>query len=370
MKIKCLKKDLETALLAAQKVVSKQTNLPVLENVLFEARGDELYIKATNIEVFFEYKITVSIEKDGEFAVPAEILLQVIKGSSGNKKVELNLEGNNLQIKDENGNYTIKTVNHEEFPKLQKPEKLKDVKNKINKELLLNGIKSVYQFSSNMLVKPELSSVYIYSDAEDFVFVATDQFRLAEKKIKFGLNDEFDNILLPNKNANILIKILESTEEENFKLLSEENQLSLQSENMFLSSRILDLSFPDYKVIIPKDIKTKVIVLKSDFLEALRKTTFFTDKFGKVEFSISTEDGKLKIKSQNQTVGEMQEEIKAKIDGEKEFSLNFNYKYLLEGASMVNGDSLQFLYSSDNAPLIIKGVGDNSFTYIVMVMNK
>ncbi len=366
MKISCLKQDLEKALLAVQKVISKNPNLPVLENALFEARGDELFIKATNIEIFIEYKITISLEKDGIFSIPVDVLLQSIRNSKTDKKINLELKSNILNVKTENSEFSIKTVAYDDFPQIKKPEELKNNENKINKEVLINGIKATQAYSSNLSIKPELASIYIYKDQQDLVFVATDQFRLAEKRIKFNEKLNFDTILLPNKNANILIKILESLDDVDFIFSNQENQLSLQSETLFISSRVLDLSFPDYKAIIPQNYKTKLIILKEDLSEALKKSNLFTDKFNKIEFSF--EKNKLKISAQNQEVGEMKEFIDIKAEG-GEFSVNLNNRFLQESLNSINSDTIEFWYNDKSAPLLLKALADNSFIYILMPMN-
>ena len=368
MKISCLKNDLEKALLAAQKLASKNLNLPILENTLFEARGDELFVKATNIELFLEYKITISLEKDGDFAIATDILLQSIKSSKDNKKIDLEQKGNLVHVNDGNSSFSIKTVSGEDFPKIKKPEELKDTKNTINKDVLINGIKAVQAYSSNLIIKPELASIYIYKDDEDLVFVATDHFRLAEKRIKFKKDTEFKDILLPVKNANSLVKILESVDDEEFRFVNKENQLSLESEKLFVSSRILDLNFPDYKVIIPKKYSTKLILLKNDLAEALRNTAIFTDKFSKIEFSL--EDEKLKIKAQNQDIGEIRKNLDIKKEGEDSFSLNLNNRFLQESLSSINSDTVEIWYTDEKSPILIKGLSDSSFIYILMPMNK
>jgi len=369
MKLNCLKSDLEKALSAIQKVVQKNPNLPILENALFEARGDELFIKATNIELFIEYKLTVSIDSDGEFAIPVDILLNSIRNSKTQKKLELELKGTVLHVTDESGNFTIKTVPHEDFPKIKKPESLKEKKEKINKELILNGVRSVYSYASNMTIKPELASVYIYTDADDLVFVATDQFRLAEKRIKSTPNTKFENILIPIKNVNNLVKVLETVDDEDFKFVSEENQLSLESENIFVSSRVLDLSFPDYKSIIPKDFAIKLVFLKEDFVSILKKTAMFTDNFGKTE--LEYKNGKLKISTENKDIGKIEEylDVQSESKNLKEFKVNVNNRYLRESVIPINSDSVELWFVDTGAPLLIKAVADNSFTYILMPMN-
>jgi DNA polymerase-3 subunit beta len=85
---------------------------------------------------------------------------------------------------------------------------------KINTKELQNGIKSVIYSASTSSVKPELASVYVYSNEENLIFVSTDSFRLAEKIIKTKKKVDLSGVLIPAKNAADLLKIVEGIEED------------------------------------------------------------------------------------------------------------------------------------------------------------
>ncbi len=353
---------MENVLSLAQKVVSKSQQLPNIENVLMEAYGDELVVKATNVEVYFEAKITVELEKDGILLVNPDILLNSIKNNKSDKKITLIHENNELKVEDEKNKIKIKTFNTDDFPQFKKTD---EEKNESDKKIWIEGLRSTITFSAQSLIKPELSSVFVYNSDEDIVFVSTDQFRLAEKKIKSKLGDNI-KLLIPNKNASLVLKILESSDFDSFYFSTNESQLNIKINNIFLSVRVLDLNFPDYVSIIPKEYKEKLILLKEDFVEALRKSGIFTDKFGKVV--LSHKDSILKIKSENSNVGMIEENIDVKADKDLNFSMSFNIKYLQEVLPYINSDSLEILYSGDDKPLLLKALADNSFRYIVMPM--
>src|SRR3989344_3870283 len=100
-------------------------------------------------------------------------------------------------------------------------------------------------------------------------FTATDSFRLAEKKIQSTNKGETTTLLIPYKNALEIAKILETVQGD-VEVLFNKNQISFKYDSCYVTSRLIDGVFPDYKQIIPKNFKTEVIVLKHDFLNSLK----------------------------------------------------------------------------------------------------
>ena len=121
----------------------------------------------------------------------------------------------------------------------------------------------MYYSSSVSDVKPEISSVYIYSNEDSLVFVSTDSFRLAEKKVKIKNIEEINGILIPFKNISEIIRIFGEISGD-LNICFNKNQISFSYNGIYLTSRLVDGVFPDYRQIIPKESKTEVVVLKQD----------------------------------------------------------------------------------------------------------
>ena len=217
-------------------------------------------------------------------------------------------------------------------------------------------------------IKPEIGSVYIYPEEDILFFVSTDSFRLAEKKIKLKQRLSFDGILIPYKNIVEIIKIFEGVNED-LKISLQKNQISFSSENIYLTSRVVDGNFPDYKQIIPKNPTTKAVVLKQDFISSLKISNIFSDKFNQVIISIKPNEKIFEIESKNIDIGENTTLLSGALSGEN-VSANFNYKYILDCFQSISGDSLSLELNGNNKPMILRGVGDSSFLYLVMPMNR
>ena len=149
----------------------------------------------------------------------------------------------------------------------------------------------------------------------------------------------------------------------------QKNQISFETQNIYLSSRVVDGSFPDYKQIIPKTNTTKATILKQDLISSLKISNIFSDKFNQVSITIKPNEKVFEIESKNIDVGENTTLITGSFSGEN-VSANFNYKYILDCFLSISGDSITLDLNGNNKPMIIKSVGDSSFMYLVMPMNR
>jgi DNA polymerase-3 subunit beta len=233
---------------------------------------------------------------------------------------------------------------------------------------LVFGIRSVVYAAAIGSIKPELSSISITHEGENLVFAATDSFRLAEKKIKVKKIPQFKQILLPQKNALEIIKIFDRADEE-VSVSIEEHQMALRSNGVYLTSRIIDGVFPDYHQIIPKEVSTSAVLLKQDLINSLKTSLIFSDAFNQLSLKINPVAKKFEIESKNSTIGESVHSLDAVLEGE-ELSINVNHRYFTDCFQSVGTDSLNLNFSGQTKPIVVTGVGDKSFLYIVMPMNQ
>ena len=208
-------------------------------------------------------------------------------------------ENGNLLIKTKKNKIKLKGQPHEDFPTIPM---VSGNSFEIESKKLIEGIKSVYYSSSVSDIKPEISSVFIYTKEDNLVFVATDSFRLAEKKIKIKNIEEITGILIPFKNIPEILRIFGDVGG-NVKVCFNKNQISFSSDGIYLTSRVIDGIFPDYRQIIPKEFKTEVVVLKQDLLNALKLSNIFSDKFNQINLIINPKEKIFELSSSNNDSG-------------------------------------------------------------------
>jgi DNA polymerase III subunit beta len=366
MKFECEKIKIENVIQKASKLANKHLTLPVLSCVYLEVLNDnKLIIKSTNLDIGLEIEIKIKTIEKGIITVPANILLGVLSSIKDNNLV-FETKENNLKIYSNKNSVVIKCIPYEDFPSIPKLKELKSIK--INCKELISGFKSVWYSASNSNIKPELSSVYIYKGDNNLVFVSTDSFRLAEKKINTKTPVDFPQTLIPYKNVSEIIKLFEDYDGD-INIVFEKNQAAFITENIYIVSRIIDGSFPDYKQIIPKVFTTSATILKNDFINSIKTSNIFSDSLNQVRFKINIKNKSLDIEAKNNDIGEYKESINASVSGE-EIELNFNNKYVTECIQSISSDSLVLNFGGAGKPLVINGSTDKSFLYIVMPMNR
>ncbi|MCM2338948.1 MAG: DNA polymerase III subunit beta [Burkholderiales bacterium] len=365
MKIECGIEKIKNGILQVEKITGKNLTLPVLSSVLFIASGKSLKLRATNLSLGVEIEIPAKIEKEGIVAISGGTLAGIFSNVFQNENVQIESIDGNLMLKTKKSRIKLKGQNHDDFPTIPIVE---GKTFEIQAKKLIEGIKSVYYSSSVSDIKPEISSVYMYSDGDNLVFVSTDSFRLAEKKIKIKNIEEIQGILIPFKNIPEILRIFSEIEDD-VRVCFNKNQISFSSDGVYLTSRIIDGVFPDYRQIIPKDFTVEAVVLKQDLLNALKLSNIFSDKFNQINLLINPKEKVFELSSQNNDVGENKTYLDAALKGE-EVVLGFNYKYFLDCFQSINSDSISIKINQSSKPMIISGASDNSFTYLIMPMNR
>ncbi len=364
MKITLDQKDFYEKLEMVGRVSTKHATLPVLQCVYLEAGDGELLLRATNLEIAIEARVKARVEDQGMVTVPAAVLMQTVNLNT-EKELSLRLEDGGLVVEGSGSETLIKTIPHEEFPSIPRVEGGGQT---VNNSLFSLGIKSTAFAASVSSIKPELGSVYVYQKKEQsLTFVATDSFRLMEKTVpQKGVVFE-SSILLPQKNALEVARVLDAVPSDPVCRFND-NQFSLEfAEGVYITSRLISGSFPDYEQIMPKEFAAKVTVLKEDLARAFRKTSIFLNRFFQVGLYVTAKS--LTVSAVGGELGTTTESLKAETDGD-ELTLNFNQRYLSDALSHIADDSIVLQFSGVGRPVIIRGVSDISVRYLVMPMNK
>ncbi len=356
-------KKLQSILDSVSKVSTKHVTLPVLQCVLLEVKNSTLFIRATNLEIGIEGKIKIDSKDEGLIAVPAQILLQTINLIT-QQSVTLIIEEGVLSVESKSSNTEIKSIDAGDFPNIPKVTGTPLI---INAPLFSTGIKTTAFTASQSSIKPELGSVYIHQKQEhSLTFVATDSFRLMEKTVPQKNLILQESILIPYKNALELARVAELVEG-NVELYINENQCAIATEDIYITSRLINGTFPDYKQIIPKEYKTTVTLFSKDLAHALKKTSIFLNKF--MQLTITISGGTFTLSAQSGESGATTESIQSTIEGE-DITLNFNQRYINEVVPYLTDESVMIRCAGIGRPIIIENVHNKSLQYLVMPMNK
>ena len=360
------KKEFADAVVTVARFAQRTSaSLPVLAGIAIIAGDDGVKLRATNLETGIDLSLAGTIKEAGVVALPASILREITASFSGSGPLTLEQAGSTVVFTSGTGTSTLKTLPYEDFPVLPLPEAPKATFS-LPGAILRSLVASVANYASVSTVRPELSSVLLKAEGGTLTAVATDSFRLAEKKINLSGTVPPFTLLIPAKNALDIIQTLPDTD---VGVSLDDHQCVFTWKGGLVTTRLVVGNYPDYVQIIPKSAVSEATLLKKDFEAALRRTAVFSDAFQKIRLGFTVSEKKVTLNSQNTDVGDSTESISGSIQGES-VELSFNHRYLSAPLSLIGAESITLSAAGMGRAMIMRGAGDPSFLYLVMPMNQ
>lgn len=363
MKLQVLQEDLQKALSLASRFTSARAQLPVLANILLNAKTNKLSISATNLENAVLVSIGANISEEGEVTIPARVITELI--SNLNKgQLTLVTDKELLTISSEGFSSTISGMNASDFPNI--PQKISKDALSIGRNVLTDALTQVLVATSTDETRPLLTGVYFRFKEGEITLVATDGFRLSEKKMNIESKALVGDVIIP-KGILVEVSRLDMGENINYSYKESESQAVFKADSVLLSSRVLEGSFPDYEKIIPSNSEMSVSVDKKDLLQAVKSASVFArDSSNVIRMKIMKKG--LGVSSESQTTGKQNMVIDAKVEGDvsKEMEIAFNYRFIEDVLGVMKGESVDLGFTNPNAPGVFKDPTDSNFLHLIM----
>lgn len=371
MKISSLQENLKSGLFTVGHIAGKNVNLPILSNVLMEAKDGNIKLITTDLEIGIICTVRGKIKNEGVFTVESKVISDYIS-LLPNQKVDIEMRDNKLIIQSDNYKTVVRGQSAEEFPLIPKVEE--DDFYKANIEEFRDALAQVIFAVSNSENRIELSGVFFNFNKENLTLAATDSYRLAEKKLVIKTNAENEKkIIVPAKTLQELIRILSamrnedlSGSEKEIKFFISENQILFRIGNCELVSRLIEGQYPDYRQIIPRGKKTKAIINRGDFLRAVKAAAIFSRTgVNDVNLDFPLDSGQIVVSSASGQTGENITKLEAKVEG-KDNGIVINHRYLLDGINNIMGENIVLELTDGNTPCTLRPEKDESYLYIIM----
>lgn len=372
MKFKCDAKELARSINSLSRISNKSSDNSPMSSIFLKVEDHNLVIRSTNLEIVIEKNIPIKGEINGSVLINASLISKIISNFA--KEVnffDVEKENNTLKISSEENSIEFQVLEENDYPTIPTSQKMVSV---INKNVFSSLIKSVSFCAATSEIKPEIASVYLYTKDNEIISVATDSYRLAEKKTYSNIEGNI-NIILPIKNISNIISILDESVEDEITIESYEDGIILSTKNLFIATRVVNGNFPDYKQLFPKDFNYELFFKKSDILNTLQLTTFISlNAFCNLKFNF--EKSELLITSKENNIGSLKKKIKIefnKKEGEdipNELEVNYNSNYFIECLSKLPTENFKMTFVNERRPVFITSRDDNSFTYLLMPLNR
>jgi len=364
MDIICLQENLKQALNITEKIIGRNLTLPILNNLLLSIEGNKLKISSTNLEIGINSWVIGKVQDKGSITVPARLLADFINNLP-NEKIELKSKDKQLEIRCKKFKATLKGLPADDFPIIPKINNEPLVK--IKGSFLKNGFSQVVDMASLSESRPEISGVYMKFDKGLIRLAATDSFRLAEKNIDISDNSQdlkSCSIIIPQRTVQEINRIL-GEEETEVSIILSGNQVLFDLGSTQVVSRLIEGQYPDYQQIIPNNFKTQVIVNRSELINNIKVASLFSGKINDIKVAIKEKTSSLDILSKDADIGENKSKLDVKVEGD-DVDIIFNHKYVLDGLNNIFSDKVIIGLNDGSKPVVIRPVGDNSYTYVVM----
>jgi DNA polymerase-3 subunit beta len=359
--------------MVVSRIVSKNINLPILNNVLIRATKSGIELAATNLEIGITHQLRGKIEDAGDYTVEAKIFTDYIN-LLPEEKVEAELKEDELNISCQNYQTKFKGQPATEFPLL--PTLSRDKALKLNLEDFKNALAKVIFAAAAGENRAELSGVCMVFNQQSLVIAATDSYRLAEKKIVRKDNAADDiKIIVPARTLQELLRILSAyrPDEEledgtEVKIYLSENQILFAFGATELVSRLIIGQYPDYRQIVPVNAKTKARANKAELIRAVKASALFSkNSINDVTLNFMKDESVLMLSSVSSQVGESVIKLKVQIEG-ADNETTVNYRYLLDGLNNIEGDEVVFELNNNTTPCLIKPKTEAESDYFYIIM--
>lgn len=374
MQFACTQENLIQGLTIVSHVAGKNTQLPILGNVLLKTEAGSLRLSTTSLELAVHCTVRGKVEKDGECSVPAKLFLEYVSLLSSGK-VELFLTDEGLEVRSGEQETVLKDLPASEFPVLPK-QAITEPYELVSAELK-RAIEQVVFAVSTSGSRPELMGVACFFGGPvgpgKAAFAATDSYRLAERLVQVRGNTQEARYIAPARACVEISRILGSYKDdlampEQVKLCFTENQMVMAYGNVELVSRLVEGSFPDYQPLIPQQPKTEATLSRAELQKAVRTASLFSRQgIFDIHLTFDPEKGSCTVQSADQGTGKTKTVLQGVVTGDTN-TVMLNFRYLMDGLAAMGSERVRIRQVDSMNPLLVlpsEGSGER-YLYVVM----
>src|ERR1700722_16548958 len=368
MEFSVKKFDLLEELQLTQGVVERKTTIPILSNLICEAKGNRLTITATDLELSIRTSCEAKVKKEGSGTIPAKKLLELVRLlPDGEIKFKL-LENHWMQITSDRKNYKLVGMSKENFPALPNfPHALV----KIPAKLLANVIAKTTFAISLEESRYTLNGALLVLKPGSLTMVATDGHRLAMAELDYkfeGFSTE-TRVLVPKKAMTEVQRLAaEAGDEDLVDFAQDESHLFFQFGGRLLTSRQLTGQFPNFEAVLPRDANKTIVLERGELQDALRRVSQLSDQRSHAVKFMFAKEG-VEISASSPEYGEAKEVIEKEFKGET-IAIGFNAQYLLDFLAAASDGPISFELKDDQSAGQLRPLAEETsrYRYVVMPM--
>ena len=355
MNITLGKSDLLTALQIVSKGLSTKPQTPILSGIYLSAKDGQLELQSTNYEIGFILTIPAEVKTPGAAILPGKYLTEFTRKLPADEvSIDCISEDGLGVITSGNARFTLRQMEVDDFPKLQRMDGTLrfTIKDRVLAHLVKKSAFACMKEEQRDR-RPVFTGCQLEVEGREITLTATNVHRLAVKSEHIESDAGQIRVVIPAKFLEEVTRTITSEVPTDIEIVCSYNQISMSAEGIYMTSRLIEGSFPDYHRVIPRDenIRTKVTMNAADFAAAV-------------------EDNLLHITSNSPDVGRAEETIEAEVEGDPAV-IAFNASYLLDAMKSLDSDICILSLQAPNeqgqnlSPITIREEADKDYIYVV-----
>lgn len=374
MNITLGRNDLIAALQTVSKGLSTKPQTPILSGVYLSAKDGQLELQSTNYELGFIVTIPAEIHSVGTAVLPGKYLTEFARKLPA-EEVSIDTERSNglAVVQSGTARFTLHTMDTNDFPVLQRMEGTLQftIKDRTLARLVKKSAFACLREEQRDR-RPIFTGCQMEVEGREVTFAATNVHRLAVKSEILEEDAGQIRVIIPAKFLEEVIRTIPGEVPTDIHVSCSYNQISMSSAHIYMTSRLIEGAFPDYRRVIPteENIRTRVTLDAATFSSAVERASLIarTDQYNIVKLAF--EQGLLRISSNSPEIGEAEETINAQVEGD-DVSIAFNASYLMDAVKSLDSDTCILSLQGSNAqgmnlsPITIREEIDPDYIYVV-----
>lgn len=353
-----------------QSVVERRNTIPILSNVRIDAAKGQLSLNATDMDIEIVESTSGEVAKGGSITVPAHTLYDIVRKLPEGAQIEMasSADGGQITLSAGRSRFTLACLPVEDFPAFTGGDFSHTFK------LAAADLRSLIDRTRFAISTEEtryyLNGIYLHAAKSDGVAVlravATDGHRLARVELPLPSGASgMPGIIVPRKAVIEVRKLIDETDSEISISLSDA-KIRFSFDNVALTSKLIDGTFPDYERVIPTGNDKVLEVERKPLFDAVDRVSAISSEKSR-SIKMNCEKGLITLSASSPEAGSAVEEVEATYDAGL-LEIGFNSRYLLEILGQIEGDAARLTMADAASPTLIRDVADGSAMYVLMPM--
>ena len=364
MQIKINRETLLKPLMNVTSIVERRHTLPILSNLLLEAKNNQIQLTATDLEM--QISLTVENSFNGELSttISAKKFLDICRSLPESADIDMVTNDSRMTVKAGKSRFNLQTLPAADYPVMTKAGG-SGTNITVSQIALKKLFKQVEFAMAQQDIRYYLNGLLLEVNEDNLNVVGTDGHRLSFTSAK--LNQQYDktDVIIPRKTVIELIKLLNDSEEE-VAIEINAGQVNFSFSDIRLISKVIDGKFPDYHRVIPTNHQNTFSVNRLGVLTAMQRASILSnEKYRGIRMVLSNNNLKLISTNTEQEEAEEELEIEYSQDG---LDIGFNVTYLIDVLNNVTDENINFSFADANSSCLITVPNDQNYKYVVMPM--